>query len=266
MGEIVANIERIGAFTSSEIHRLTGIGTRQMTEAELAAHKLANPTSKAKTIKHPDTVDKKFQTYVDEKKREKRMKRSLDTGASSMETRWGEFMERRAFQLIGLEHSLESKTTHVHPTINHWSGSPDLIADDKVGDIKCYYPRKFSAYYEALETQDINVLKEEYSEEYWQLVSNACILNKPKVEVVLYAPYQNEALEIYNMVMKNEDDMFRYKFIADMIEAEKYYELPFLPDDSGYNNLMTFEFTVPQEDKDFLTERVKLAVSLLNQN
>lgn len=266
MTSITNNPERIGAFTSSEIHRLTGIGSRNMTPLELAEHKRHNPTSKARTVRHFDTPDDKFYTYVDEKRREARLKRSLDTGGGSYETRWGELIERRVFDLIGIKYTYQSKTTLVHRDIKHWAGSPDIVADDRVGDIKAYFPKNFTELYDVLEKKSVELFKDEYPKEYWQLVSNACIAGKSKCEIMLYAPYESEAQQIELLANTIPDsDIYIYKNILETVELRNLTSLPFLPDDSGYQNLITFDFEVPEADKLFLTERVKLAVKLLNE-
>ena len=42
-------------------------------------------------------------------------------------------------------------------------------------------------------------------------------------------------------------------------------ELPYLKEGKSYPNLISLEFEVPQEDKDLLTARVKLAVAELEK-
>ena len=74
-------------------------------------------------------------------------------------------------------------------------------------------------------------------------------------------PYFSELEDIRTMA-ENYDggDQWKYRFIVESPDAE----LPYLPDGGYYKNLNKFEFEVPKEDKDFLTERVELAIELLN--
>lgn len=262
--EILQNKSRTGNFTSSQMSRLVGIGTRQMTELELKTHKEKNPKSRARTIAHKDTPDSKFYTYVDQKRREKRAKRSIQMGGGSRDTAWGNLVEKFVFEKLGLEYKMRSDETFRHQSINGWTGSPDVfIESKKVSDIKCFAPDNGSKLAECIEEchklKSYAPLKENYEDIYWQLVSNACILGIDVAEIILYMPYMSELPAIRESA-ENYDglDQYKYRFIAEI----EWYELPVLPNDSGYKNLNVFEFEVPQEDKDFLTERVLLAIEL----
>jgi len=48
--KMVEIVERIGRFTSSNIWKLTTVGTRKMTESELKEHNKQNPKSMKKNI------------------------------------------------------------------------------------------------------------------------------------------------------------------------------------------------------------------------
>ena len=267
MSDIITNHKRVGNFTSSQASRLVGIGTRQMTDDELKEYKLLNPKSQAKTIKHKDTPDSKFYTYVDEKRREKRARRSMQMGAGSRDTAWGNMVEKRVFDLLGFEYKMRSDDTFSHPDILGWTGSPDLVVPEiKVGDIKCFAPDNGTKLAECIEDcinlKSYNPLKESYEDIYWQLVSNSEIHKVPKAEIILYMPYISELPEIIEMV-ENYDglDQWKYRFITE----SQWWELPVLPDDSGYKNLNIFEFEVPKEDIEFLTERVQMAIKLRDE-
>lgn len=254
---IVLNEARVGNFTSSQIYKLIPMGSRPMTEEELIEHKRLNPSSRKKNI--ADGFSDPGLTYIEEKKFEKILNRSLDTDAYSRAIAWGEFMEKRVFELIGLEYIITSKETNEHPTIKGWSGSKDLFVPViKVGEIKGYQLKKFCAYQEALRSKDVQRIRTDFPQEYWQMVSNAIINEVPKAEAILYAPYESEMLAIRAMADEYEEaDAWRYKFIYDSAN----HELPVLPDDSKYDNLVVFEFDVPEEDKELLTRRVKEAIA-----
>lgn len=235
MSSIVENKERIGSFTSSQIYRLCG----------------GQKTNK---------VLKPFGTYVNEKVHEVKLGRSLDTGAYSQSIGWGELIEKYVFDYkLGHEYILESKETNVHPKFNGWAGSKDVkVPGVKISDIKCYYPKNFAAYADVLLSNDIEQLKSEYTKEYWQLVSNALIEGVNKAEAILYMPYRSELEDIRNYAADYDGhDQWRYRFIFESDD----YQLPFLDDDSKfYTDLIKFEFELPQEDVEFLTNRVKLAI------
>jgi len=234
--EILTNEKRVGGFTSSLIFKLC--------TSDRAGNAFGAPAL----------------TYIQEKKYEVKLGRSLDTGANSQAISWGTFMEQRVFNLIGFEYLITSDETDEHPIIKGWSGSKDLIVPKvKVSDIKCYQLKNFCAYADALATEDLEHIKKNFPKEYWQLVSNAIINEVPNAEAILYAPNVSELEEIRQMAFDYEgEDQYKYRFIAEL----PWYELPVIPDDSGYKNLNTFEFVVPENDIEFLTDRVKMAIKL----
>lgn len=233
------NIERIGSFTSSEIYKL------------------------ATTGKGEYGFGAKALTYIDEKRIENKMKRSISTDSYSQAMAWGIFCEMYVFSLIGIEYQISSQETDVHPTISQWSGSKDLIVPDvKISDIKCFQPKKFAQYTDALIEGDLKKIKEDFPAEYYQLVSNAIINGVNEAEAITFMPYESELENLREMAENYEgEDQWKYRFIAENKKAS----LPYLPDDGYYSNLNTFSFIVPQEDKDFLTERVEKAIELLNK-
>jgi len=202
--------------------------------------------------------------YIEEKNIERRLGRSIATDSYSRDMAWGLFLEERVFDLLPFGYSLESQTTDMHPTIDCWAGSKDLIVEGvKVSDIKCYQPKNFAQYSDAINEGDLDKFKENFPKEYWQLVSNAIINEVPKAEAICYMPYKSEILVLQEMASNYEDPYMqhKYKFIFDSIDP--YPDLAHLPDGGYYKNLNIFEFTVPQDDIDLLTEKVLLARELL---
>lgn len=240
---VIENPKRVGRFTSSQIHKLMTNGDQK------------NGTGKP------------FVTYVEEKRMERRLGRSLDLGKGNSSTAWGDliefflFKEHREFK-ESFEYSLQSKTTLIHPSYEFWAGSPDLIVSgkkdiEKVAEVKCYEPKKFCAYADALLLNDVGVLKKDFPQEYWQIVSNACILGVNCGEAILYMPYRKDLNAIREWIETTElaDEMHRYRYIAELDD----HRLPYVPENSKYTDLVQFEFEVPEVDKKALTERVKLA-------
>ena len=103
---------------------------------------------------------------------------------------------------------------------------------------------------------NIELLKNDFPKEYWQIVSNCCIDDVEIGEAITYMPYVSEYEEIRDMA-ENYDgaDAWKYKFIRDL----PVEDLPFLPDGGYYKNINKFAFIVPKEDKDHLEERIKQA-------
>lgn len=215
-------------------------------------------------------------TYLDEKKMERKLKRSLDGGADSQAIKWGNFMEARLFEKLGLEWSMTSKLTLKHPKEKFesvWCGTPDLIGESvkKVGEIKCYQLKHFCQIVdvfnrfnsgEITESEAIEILKVQEPEIYWQTVSNAMILGFETGEMIVYAPNETEIEEIRNDILQAIDavedenkplnilDPWKYKFIVDSPNND----LAVLPDDCEYESINTFEFKIPTEDKVHLTK------------
>jgi len=234
---MIENTNRIAAFTSSDIFALC---------------------TNDKTGKG---IGSKGQSYITEKKIELRMNRSVDVETYSRSMAWGLFLEQRVFDLLGFEYELCSQNTDSHPTISHWSGSKDFIVPGKrIAELKCYEPKNFALYTDAILKKDIAFLREEFPKEYWQLVSNSIICQVPNAEAITYMPYKSE-LPIIREMAENYDgaDQWKYRFIAESPDAA----LPYLPDGGYYKNLNRFEFEVPKEDKDFLTSRILLAKNIL---
>lgn len=234
---------RNGNFSSSEIHKLIKAGPGKL-----------------------DVFSSLGLTYIKEKKYEQLLKRALSTDTNSRPTSWGTFMELYVWNYkMGLsDYKFEHKTRYSHDSISNWNGCPDLVGDDRVGDIKCPYTLK--SFCEMMECFDNPILLREIKPEYyWQLVSNAILTNKSKAELIVYVPFKSEIADI--KTFSEETDVF----FQNNLDQNKYAwinfaqdnDLPYLREDGFYSNLNTLAFDIPLEDKELLTERVKLAVNLL---
>lgn len=241
------NSKRIGRFTSSQMSRLC------------ASLKNGTPSSA-------------FRTYVEEVSLEREMQRTIKTRVKTQPMKWGNLMEVVLFNLLGLGYKMTHKMTiehHKYP--EDWSGTPDLIAEGvKIGEIKCYEPKKFMLLTRCLRKESVEAFKGDFPEEYWQCVSNAVLCGLKRAEIIVYMPYFSELKEIIEQV---EDSNF---LESNGLDPQDYYfltrndveSLPHLPDDSPVSNVNSFEFEVPIEDIQFLTKRViegkKLLDSYLN--
>lgn len=194
------------------------------------------------------------ETYINEKRIERKIQRSINVWEAGKSAAWGEIIESYVFQKkLDTSYKLISEITRVHPELPFWSGSPDLETIDSVADIKCYEPKSFCQYADVLMSNDLNIFKEEFPKEYWQLISNACILEKENAEAILYLPYYEDIIEIQKFV-DNADlpNPHRYRFIVEN-EAEN---LPYQNVNNYYKDLIRFKFKVPKIDKEELKEAV----------
>lgn len=245
---MINNKSRIGNFTSSEIVALTKQG------------------------KVKGTFGVPALTYIEEKNFERKLGRSLDDESSAKPLTWGKLLEGRVFDLLGLEYTLSSTETTVHPEIKYWAGSKDGMKMDEgrtVIDIKA--PMTLKSFCQLVQGLQIglsgidamNYIREHHKDGekyYWQLVSNAILENSKYAELIVYMPYQSELEEIKEMArLVDADQLSKHYWIAMAMDGE----LPFLNEGGYYKNLNTIRFEVPQEDKDFLTERVLEAGKML---
>lgn len=209
------------------------------------------------------SVGAPFTTYVDQKKRERKLGRSLSLNKGNRSTAWGHLMEAWVmYDKLGFHYAHHGAITTIHPEFDTWAGTADLVQKGvKIGDIKCFEPDNFTKLADVLQQQDRELLKKEYPSEYWQLVSNACIHQVTTAELILFMPLKSELERIRDWLNNDLDEvaannLHRYRYIMDASDEE----LPYLPDDcEGYSSLESFEFEVPQDDIDLLTDRIKLA-------
>jgi hypothetical protein len=254
---------RIGRFTSSQISRLIDFGTRDMTESEKEELKKINPKSQKRIIEDISIFGSKALTYIEEKECERCLGRSIDTGAYSQEMTWGKIWEAYVFEFVlGMEYSLCSKQTEVHPKYPFWAGSPDFKKTEVAGEMKCYYPKKFFLLSKALLQLidgiiSLDDFKSKFGAEYWQVVSNSCILNVPKCELLIFTPTKAQLDHIFKIMDGEEKgyegwferiglDPWMYRFLDE--SRDGYYKLPHIPEHSNWPNMVKYEFTPPKED------------------
>jgi hypothetical protein len=261
---MIQNQNRVGNFTSSKIVALLSMGSREMTEEELAAHKKEFPKSRKKNIE--SWPGKAALTYIEEKKMERRLGRSLGTEINARALSWGSLVENRVFDLLGLEYSLTNKTTLVHPVFPYWSGSPDAEKKNTVPDFKC--PLTLKSFCQLVDPlyrgltgiEAINAVRDEHEDGetyYWQIVSNACIKGYEFGELIVYMPYLDELLEIKEMARRDQSGKYKW------IDYAEFVELPYLLRNGYYQNLNKIRFEIPNTDKELLTQRVQEAGKLL---
>lgn len=271
---------RIGNITSSEIVMLTSSGRRDMTEDEQKQYKIDNPKGTRKTI---DDVGAPFYTYVEECIMERFFKHKLENESDVKAFSWGRLCEVVVHDSLPNDYILQSEETYRHPTIYEWCGTPDgTVLNDNlevetVTDIKCPLTRKgfYNLVKRLYDFDGVTVTKKENvngdeliqlirndSKEgekyYWQLLSNAIILNAKYCELIVFIPYK-EDLEAINEYNNSLAEPFW------MVERAKEGELPYLYKDSGIESINIIRFEPPQADKDFLTERVLKAIELINK-
>lgn len=246
---MTTNKPRIGNFTSSEISALMCNG------------------------KGKGTLGRPALTYIAEKQMERRLGRSVSNEINSRPLTWGQLIEKKVFEYLGLEYELVSTETITHPKYPFWAGSPDANKFDEgktVVDIKSPMTLKsfctmVDPLYKGLSGwETMQIIRKEHKEGesyYWQLVSNSILTNSKFAELIVYAPYLSELTEIRKFAEEFDiGNEYKYYWIGNAIDEE----LPYLLDGGYYKNINIIRFEAPQEDKDLLTERVLLASKLLD--
>jgi len=240
--------QRIGRFTSSEIFKLM---TKDKSGKNFGAPAL---------------------TYIEEKRAERCLGRSLDTGAYSQDMCWGKVMETWAFENdMGIEYSLCSKTTLTHPKYAFWSGSPDFTKLNTAGEMKCYQPKKYYSLSKALLELNEGIISVDefkvlFPDIYWQVVSNSILLNVEFCEIMAFTPSElqlmaiREEIEDTNFLERIGIEPWQGRFIT-----EKHIsELAYIPTHSKWPSKVIHNFKPTDEDKSLLIEKVIKAEEILN--
>lgn len=240
---MIHNKGRNGAFTSSENFKLMGPG-------------------KGKYWSSPAL------TYIEDVRLERNLGRSIDTETNAKPLSWGKLCEPFVFDLLGMEYTLCSDQTLVHPDIEEWAGSPDATKEHTVGDVKAPITlTSFCRLVDPLRTlKGIEAMKKirdthtDGDKYYWQLVSNSVLTKSTFAELIVFCPYRSMLddirLSINNVPAGTEKNYYWIKGADDD-------ELPWLPDpdedgtpNSKYQSLNVLRFEVPKADKELMVERI----------
>ncbi len=227
---------RNGNFTSSEIFRLMKKG------------------------KGKDSWSVEADSYIAECNMERRLGRSVETQIDARPLSWGKCVERRAFNVLGLDYTLRSSETIQHPEIPFWWGSPDATTRFACSDLKCpltliSFCQMLDPYYdngklvhEGLSIEAVRENHKEGDKYFWQIVSNCILTGKRIGQLIVYVPYLEELEEIKTLADGNPDYYWRWS-----ADQEK---LSYLIKGGHYKNINVIEFDILQRDVDALTERV----------
>lgn len=254
---MVEVLERIGRFTSSNIWKLT---TKDRTGKSFGAPAL---------------------TYIEEKRAERSLGRSIDLGAVTNSLTWGKVMEYYCNKFhLDISYTLCSKQTLVHPKFKFWSGSPDFTKPKTTGDIKCNEPKRhYVLTMNLIKLKEglisLDEFKKEEKEVYWQVVSNCILTNNPIGEIIAYTPTYDQLNEIREDWEVDNFVSGLNKTLSEHLEVDfqyfhylinkEFHNLPYIPKWSEFPNFTSTEFEVPTEDIIFLTKMVLEAESILNK-
>ncbi len=220
-----------------------------------------------------DSFGKPALTYIEECNFERRLGRSIDAESNAKPLTWGKAIEKRVFQLLGIAYKLVSSETVQHPTIKHWVGSPDAEKEEEndektVIDIKS--PQTLKSFCQLVEglykgltgIEAMEYIRENHKDGekfYWQLVSNAVLIGAKYAELIVYAPYESELLDLQAKCAPSQDCPKGWNWIY----YAEHDELPSLKDGGYYKNINVIRFEVPEGDKKALHHRMVMAGELL---
>lgn len=242
------NNERTGTFSSSNIHKLVKKGTEK------------NIFSVAGL------------TYINEVFNERLTLRPSSVEMQHRQTTWGKLCEYYLFQKLDLKYVDKHDERIFHKTMECWSGAPDLISTNTVADIKCpFSPNVFAN--KIRSHGNIEMYKKMFPEDYWQLVSNAILMEShgnviSHGESIVFCPTKTELSNIRSFVetlgKSNTPEIMAFEIeLQKKVQWFMLYsddeQLPYISDDSILKPINTFSFVIPKEDKDFLTNRILLA-------
>jgi hypothetical protein len=228
-----------------------------------SSSKISDLCSKGRGNLSIENTGKPFDTYIEEKVFERLLQRQLNKEQHARATSWGKLVEEYAFDKLGLEYSLVSRERYAHNKFGeYWNGMPDLLTEEIVGDIKCPYTIKsFCSLYKSMKAGP-EALKASHPSYYWQLVSNAILCDRKTAMLVVYVPYKEDLEAIRELAREHAGDLDNRFAFVNWSEDE---ELPFLIDGGFYSDLNSMEFEVPEHDKEFLEERVAMAIKELEK-
>ena len=207
---------RIATFSSSEIHRLVSNGKR------------------------PDGAGASFTSYVREKAIESITGQPYSSGGS-WQTEWGNYWESIAFDhmIDDMDHVLQSSKRYFHENLP-WSGAPDTVGMDAVGDIKS--PASYNGFFELTKCKTGADLKKFNADYYWQLVSNSVLVGFDKAVLFVFMPTPkllDQHIPLFDGKLKFTDSY------------------PSLPKKNTYR----LTFNIPKNDKKLLIKRVTMAAN-----
>jgi len=192
---------RCGNFTSSSIYLLMSEG------------------------KTKGTFGKPALTYIEDKAYEIKLGRNLQKERSARPTSFGLLVEPRVHYLLDTTYILQSDLRYTHEELERWTGAPDMLTETKVCDIKVPFSLKvFCRKADIMISNDVEALKKEFPENYWQLVSNGILTGKNIAELIIYCPYLKELIEI-------KEDLINYEGNANDVAWINWAddsELPYL--------------------------------------
>lgn len=208
--------KRLKKFTASKAVKLVADAKRDMTEDELKAWKLANPTSKAKQCVDPHLLADGAQTYVLEVASERLTGLPAEKVFENDAIHWGKEHEPIAKQLYAAVYEVEVTEIDFVDYLDYGGASPDgLIGDDIGMEIKCPISQAIHLSYRTL--QNYQDLKDNHPSHYWQIMFGLLATGRKFWKFVSYHPHfkPEKQLKVITVPRVEEDiELLRIKLAA----------------------------------------------------
>ncbi len=202
--------------------------------------------------------------YIKQCQHERALGRSINNETSARQLSYGKIAERVAFDLLPSDYKhVGDEKRYVHPDLPYWVGIPDLYKPQGSCNAEVKSPFNLEKFCDKIYSISCGweQFKKDFKEDAWQLVSNNILLNANGIkcdtcEAINFVPYLEDMSMISNKLQElglEDNHEYRWMKYAD------FEEMPYLIKGMRYKNLNVTSFVIPQADKDFLTQRVKLA-------
>ncbi len=233
-------MKRIGNFSSSSVYKLVKITGKGFQKPGL--------------------------TYIKEKAYERMLGRELSTESYATPLSWGNVLEYwvadNMITTMGFKPDSDEESNRLGIEKLNLSGALDLLPrkDGNVfGEIKSPYTMK--SFCEMILSIENGSFKEDKPEYYWQMVSNSILSGCNTCELYVYVPYKKDLQEILseNNLEWDSKHPDKVNYSKERLKWLKEDECPYLIEGKRFKDLNKFTFEIPQEDRDFLTERLELA-------
>lgn len=200
------HIIRAGRFTSSEFYKLIQPGKRPMTDEELKARPKSGTGSKSQFTDDYSRLSDGGETYIYQKVAE------VLTGQPKQEVYsaaldWGQTWEPIAAMHYEKVYGVTTEPISFVPFGDHFGGSPDRVVGDELIEIKCPHEPVNQVKY--LMYSDVNDLKMNHADYYWQIMCNLLWTGKKVANFVTFDPrFQDDKLKMSHIKVYPDQKAF----------------------------------------------------------
>lgn len=208
---------RVGRFTSSEWHLLTGHGWREMTPKELEARPKKGPGSATKRLPDFNQLSAGADGYIDRKVAEILTGRPKPQ-AYAYPLVYGKEQEPFACELFQKRTGLVCEETGFHTFTDHAGGTPDRLVGETDGlEIKCPYESKNQLDY--LMLNHVNDIRDNYPQFFWQCVTLLLFTGRDRWHFCTFDPrFRDDRMHLTHLIFEREKLEEEFKMVVKQLE------------------------------------------------